>query len=205
MPYRDEIGALRAREEALARELDAARQLRTAAERRALPVLEALRVASPCPEKWEDMIGDGAVRFCGRCAKNVYDLSSMTREEAEHFVKTREGPVCVTMRRRRDGTVITNDCPVGARRRRFGVGVIALAIAGAAAAFMLVPYAASAPLRRSPTRAPRPLRQASSVPADRALDSDTLLTGTVAQPPRSSSSRTTGCLCQPGDPLCSCM
>src|SRR5512140_261376 len=141
MAYRDEVEALRSREESLARELDETRRARIAVEARRLPMLDRIRVASPCPAKWEDMIGDDSVRFCGACAKNVYDLSAMTREEAEAFVSLHppaKGGVCVTFRRRADGKVLTSDCPVGVRRRRFGLGVIAFAAAASAAAFGLV-------------------------------------------------------------------
>ena len=38
-----------------------------------LPVLENLRVASPCGARWDEMQGDAHARFCGQCQKNVYD------------------------------------------------------------------------------------------------------------------------------------
>jgi hypothetical protein len=81
-------------------------------------VLEGLRIASPCSADWDEMTGDARVRFCGQCEKNVYNLSAMTRDEAESLVREKEGRVCVRMYQRADGTVITNDCPVGARRLR---------------------------------------------------------------------------------------
>src|SRR3954452_5823731 len=42
---------------------------------RALPLLESIRIASPCKANWDDMVGDERARFCGQCAKNVYNLS----------------------------------------------------------------------------------------------------------------------------------
>lgn len=82
-----------------------------------MSTLETLRIASPCPAKWDEMVGDEKVRFCASCRKSVYNLSSMTRREAEDLMASREGGLCALMYRRVDGTVLTADCPVGRRRR----------------------------------------------------------------------------------------
>lgn len=229
MPYRDEVEALRTREAQLAGELEEVRRMRVASEKRALPVLENLRVASPCPAKWEDMIGDERVRFCGSCAKNVYDLSAMTRSEAEGFVASRSErseDVCVTFRRRADGRVLTSDCPVGLRRRRrFGLGVVAFAaIAGAAVYAGVIDPEPCGTRGKLERQAPAPKHAGAHAKSDLgALDPDQdpgggklkvdafddrgSITGLIAPPRKahSSSSRTTGCLCQAGDPLCSCL
>lgn len=88
--------------------------------------LKSLKVASPCPALWEDMYGDSRVRFCGQCSLNVYNLSGMTTEDAERVIAEHEGRLCVRYYRREDGTVLTQDCPVGlaafrAKVRRFAV------------------------------------------------------------------------------------
>lgn len=75
--------------------------------------LELIRVATPCRAEWDKMTGDDKVRFCGSCAKNVYNLSAMTRDEAERLMGEKEGNLCVRLHRREDGTVLTSDCPVG--------------------------------------------------------------------------------------------
>jgi hypothetical protein len=49
----------------------------------------------------------------------------MSREEAERFVQERDGEVCIRLYRRRDGTVLTSDCPVGRRKRSRRRGAIA--------------------------------------------------------------------------------
>jgi hypothetical protein len=100
-------------------------------------VLESLKIASPCSADWEDMGGDDRVRFCGRCEKNVYNLSVMSRLEAEALVAEKEGKLCVRFFQRTDGTVLTNDCPVGVRRMRLRQRVWA-SIAGAATSAALV-------------------------------------------------------------------
>ncbi len=75
--------------------------------------LDTIRIASPCPANWDEMTGDDRSRFCGQCELNVYNLSDMTRNEAEGFLSEKEGRVCVRYHQREDGSIITKDCPVG--------------------------------------------------------------------------------------------
>jgi len=74
--------------------------------------LNNLKVASPCSQDWEAMIGNERKRFCGDCKLNVYNLSGMTRAEAENLLINSEGRLCVRFYKRADGTVLTQDCPV---------------------------------------------------------------------------------------------
>jgi hypothetical protein len=83
-----------------------------------LNVLENIRIASPCHAAWDELSGDDRVRFCSHCRLNVYNLSDMPRAEAEQLVREREGRLCVRFYRRRDGTVLTDNCPVGLRAAR---------------------------------------------------------------------------------------
>lgn len=75
--------------------------------------LESIKVASPCSADWEAMVGNNRQRFCGQCKLNVYNLSGMTRQEAENLLMNSEGRLCARFFRRTDGTIITQDCPVG--------------------------------------------------------------------------------------------
>lgn len=59
------------------------------------------------------MYGDDRVRFCSQCNLNVYNLSSMSRDEAEVLLLRTEGRSCVRYFARKDGTVLTKDCPIG--------------------------------------------------------------------------------------------
>jgi hypothetical protein len=103
-----------------------------------LPVLlENLRIASPCSADWDQMSGDERVRFCGKCEKNVYNLSAMTRADAEALVREKEGRMCVRLYQRSDGTVLTADCPVGVRRKQLRARVWAR-VSGLAASVALV-------------------------------------------------------------------
>jgi hypothetical protein len=66
------------------------------------------------------MQGDERVRFCSLCQKNVYNISAMTPWQAESFLRRNTTGICTKIYRRADGTVLTEDCPVGlvAIRRR---------------------------------------------------------------------------------------
>lgn len=72
--------------------------------------LEVIDIAEPCTEDWDAMRGDERIRFCGLCHRNVFNLSAMSRDEAEALVAEAEERVCVRMYRRADGTVTTADC-----------------------------------------------------------------------------------------------
>lgn len=123
----------------LVTELDKLRKELHARAPRHLPMLDNIRVASPCHERWDDMSGDEQARHCARCDKNVYNLSAMTRDAAETLLRAKEGKLCVRFYRRADGTILTADCPVGVRRKRVqlvaAAGAMTALAAGAAAMF----------------------------------------------------------------------
>lgn len=75
--------------------------------------LDVIQVASPCEANWNDMSGNAQVRHCATCHKHVYNLSEMTRDEAEALIVAQEGKLCVKFFRRADGTILTADCPIG--------------------------------------------------------------------------------------------
>ena len=77
--------------------------------------LDHVTVAAPCSADWDEMIGDERARFCGLCKLSVYNLSGMTRREAEALIAGAEGRLCVRYYRRADGTILTDNCPVGLR------------------------------------------------------------------------------------------
>lgn len=78
-------------------------------------------VAVPCPVPWDSMIGDDRVRHCGACAKNVHNVSAMTSNEAEDFLKEHGFSECIRIHRRADGTLLTDNCPGGLRKIRDGI------------------------------------------------------------------------------------
>ncbi len=81
-------------------------------------VIDSIEIATPCPVSWESMDGDERKRLCGQCKLHVYNLKEMTAEEAVDLLTESDGRVCVQLYRRKDGTVLTQDCPTGLARLR---------------------------------------------------------------------------------------
>lgn len=98
--------------------------------------LDHVKVAAPCPAEWERMTGDDRQRFCHQCSLNVYNLSGMTRREAEALVANSEGRLCVRYFRRADGTIITSNCPVGLRALKRRASRVARAVLSAVLTFL---------------------------------------------------------------------
>jgi hypothetical protein len=62
------------------------------------------------------MAGDERVRHCKACNLNVYNLSAMTEREIRSLLaEKKKGRLCARLYQRRDGTVLTQNCPVGLR------------------------------------------------------------------------------------------
>ena len=102
--------------------------------RRTLPLLEDLKVAAPCDVSWNAMRGNGRVRDCPSCEKQVFNIAGMTRSEAELLLVQRAEGVCARFFRRTDGTIMTADCPVGVRlrhRMQVTMALVTAALAGA--------------------------------------------------------------------------
>jgi hypothetical protein len=85
-----------------------------------IPLLQYVRVAAPCPADWNEMkeVEGDRVKFCSGCQKRVYNLSALGQAEAEGLLRRHEGHLCVRYYRRRDGTILTTDCPVGLKAAR---------------------------------------------------------------------------------------
>jgi hypothetical protein len=74
-----------------------------------------LRIASPCSADWDRMVGDDRVRHCAECNLDVYNFSAMASAEVERIVAERQGRLCARFYQRHDGTMLTQNCPVGFR------------------------------------------------------------------------------------------
>ncbi len=183
-PYRDPRVALIARRRALARELAEAERAAARSDRiaRALrvidqelaaeehPAVESITVPTRCRASWRDMRGEGAVRRCPRCDRDVYDLAQMTRGEVDALLARAEGAPCVRLRRRPDGRVVTADCPpeppqmIARAARAVAAGVLFGAGAVTTASLLVpivgvhgVPIATAEPIARDAApRAPAP-------------------------------------------------
>src|SRR5579871_4840870 len=105
--------------------------------------LDRVSIALPCSADWDQMPGSDRVRHCSQCNKNVYNLSAMTRRQAEDLLRETEGGLCARLYRRADGTILTGNCPIGVsaitrRISRFaGAAMSAVATFASAAAAQL--------------------------------------------------------------------
>lgn len=145
--------------------------------RYSLPVVPKL-IAAPCEVPWSSMKGDDRKRHCAECDRDVHNLSAMTKEELQAFlhalVSSPENArlPCVSLYARPDGTVLTEDCPVGlrARRRRallastLGLGGVALAALTALALLSRGPASPKALWSDDPVGPPAPVTTLASTP-----------------------------------------
>lgn len=64
------------------------------------------------------MTGNSQVRHCAQCDRDVYNFTEMTTAQIERVIAAaNRGRVCGRLYERADGTILTRDCPVGARAR----------------------------------------------------------------------------------------
>lgn len=103
--------------------------------RRSIP-LQTISVAAPCTANWGKMIGNDQMRFCQECKLNVYNLSAMTQNQAEDLIRKTEGKLCVRYFRRADGTILTQNCPVGLEALKKKAARFATAIISALLSFI---------------------------------------------------------------------
>lgn len=100
-----------------------------------MPLLDQVQIASPCDAPWEGMTGNELARRCARCDREVFNISAMSRQDAEAFLRERVAPdrerICGLFFRRSDGTIITADCPVGLAAIRRRARIVAARIAAA--------------------------------------------------------------------------
>ena len=92
--------------------------------------LSQVRIATPCSADWDKMTGDDRMRHCEQCNLDVFNISQMTTDEATRLIQNRTGRLCIQMYKRRDGTVITKDCPKGLERIKNSYRKCAAALAG---------------------------------------------------------------------------
>jgi len=172
-----------------------------------------LRVASPCTMSWDHMAGDGRVRFCYSCEKNVFNVEALSDDELEALLRMPGDAPCLRVFRRADGHVLLGDCPVGAKSKRRRLRVLTGAAAAAATfAGACATYAAAQDHGVGPQG-----HQATPM-ANSSHDLDT--PDTQAPPPSGpggypllgamvvervpSTAEPKACGCLAGDPLCSC-
>ncbi len=57
--------------------------------------IDSIEVSSPCTEEWDQMTGTNKIRFCSHSAKDVNNISEMTRGEAMRLIRASDGKICV--------------------------------------------------------------------------------------------------------------
>lgn len=130
-------------------------------------ILDSIKIAKPCSADWDQMIGDDRRRYCGQCKLNVYSLAGMSDREAKEFVLASEGRVCVRLYERADGTMITEDCPVGLaavklRVRRYATAVASIVVSffvGAGTSRLINGPSPDVPAYTSPAREKAPEKE----------------------------------------------
>lgn len=77
-------------------------------------ILDGICIAMPCSVDWNEMKGDNKVRLCGGCNKNVYNISAMSKEEAEELLSAPTLP-CIQIARTDTGAIVTDQKPTTIR------------------------------------------------------------------------------------------
>jgi hypothetical protein len=100
--------------------------------------LDHIKIAAPCSADWDQMFSfEGErVRFCSQCNLNVYNLSDMSRQEAEALINKTEGRLCVRFYRKADGSILTQNCPVGLKAIKRRVAWVAQVVLGMILSFV---------------------------------------------------------------------
>lgn len=101
-------------------------------------ILDRILIAAPCTASWDEMSGDDKVRFCNLCQLNVYNAREFTKAELTDLLSAEGKKPCLRLFRRSDGTIITENCPIGLRKLRNTFRTCARLVASCAAAFLSV-------------------------------------------------------------------
>jgi hypothetical protein len=82
-------------------------------------IADLLKIANPCPVLWENMCGDDRIRTCESCCQKVFNISSMTRNQARLLAHSNDGSVCVRINVSEEGIVSTLDSPEPRKSSKF--------------------------------------------------------------------------------------
>lgn len=133
---------------ALVRELEEVGLDLRARDEKRLPILDAIQIRTPCPAKWEAMVGTDRVRHCGTCEKEVWNLTALDADEIQAFLAERGATKpCVRIFRRADQHFMAEACSAG-RVQLVRAASVAAVFGLAAASALLAPPAPAACARR---------------------------------------------------------
>jgi hypothetical protein len=108
--------------------------------------LDDIAIAAPCNAAWSAMTGSEQERVCAECKLSVFNLSALSRREAEDLLnQSKPGAFCIKLFRRADGTILTKDCPTGLRLLSRAKFKMRLAISTILAVFTSSPAKATYP------------------------------------------------------------
>lgn len=143
-------------------------------------ILDNLYLAAPCSVPWDAMVGDERQRDCSGCSRTVYNISEMSRRDAERFLLEKGTSECMRFYRRQDGTIMTDDCPRALRKLRDRCKM-ATKIAVSMVAFMVsLPSALAQAIQTRETRPIKIIRP--SFVIDRKRSYDALNGGAICPP-----------------------
>ena len=155
----------------------------------ALPIVaEQLMIAAPCSKKWEEMHGDHRRRYCGDCRLFVYNVPELTPEALVRAIESSEGDFCGRLYTRADGTVMTEDCPVGhaarARRKVIAAFAFVTTLVATALGVARLPSVGAAGPEAALTTSARPAVVAPAPATDEAVTTPPARAPVVTPPPK---------------------
>jgi hypothetical protein len=146
--------------------------------------LETLQIPNPCSVGWQNMEGDDKTRFCRACNKPVFNLSAMTRQQAEALLAALRGNLCASLTRNENGMVVTTEALPKSLPRLHQISKRASSVAGAViSAMMAVSPVMAAPAQRTgEPSAAIVLEHGQSPSQAKSEGATTKLSGTVLDP-----------------------
>ena len=111
-------------------------------------ILDRVSIGTSCQTDWEAMDGDDNKRYCEQCEKHVYNLSQMSRVQAEALIASTNGKLCARFERRPDGSIVTTEKSF--LLPRFNQKFLRLASATVSAALSLSPTVSAKPIKNLP-------------------------------------------------------
>jgi hypothetical protein len=159
-----------------------------------------LHIAAPCEKAWDTMGGPRERRFCDACGKHVHDLASLPEGEVERLLAlSPRGEVCVRIER---------DYAARAALTVVDGATLAISVCSSASE----PLPASPPdagpppvatVEPSPREAPEPRHEAFHDPTAPSPPASPVQPAPASAPAQHHAFM--GCVCVPGDPLCTCL
>jgi len=124
-------------------------------------------VPRPCHEDWDRLTPEERGHFCTVCETKVWDLSALTAAEAETFLRSQQGDLCVSYKEGPGGEVLHREptvVPAARLSRRRMPAAAGMALALAACTPTQTPQAQSAD--SAPTPESGPEAQTAGAPAE---------------------------------------